>query len=156
MGVPRGQPRVLMAMVAACALLRPAAARTVLVTGASKGIGAAISSKFAAHGDRVVVHWRSDEAGAEAVRAQLAPSPEGGHVCVRADLSQPGSAAALVEQVIREVGSIDVLVCNHAVHEETPIESTTAEEWAASFDRVMRTNLHGPAELVESPTCLRG
>jgi NAD(P)-dependent dehydrogenase (short-subunit alcohol dehydrogenase family) len=122
--------------------------RTVLVTGATKGIGAAISSRFASAGDQVILHWRTDAAEAEAVCASLPPPPVGSHICVRADLATRGSSSALVQQVIREVGRIDVLVCNHGIHEETPIEMTSAEEFANSFDRVMRTNLHAPAELV--------
>ena len=149
--------RCLCALLAVLHLLScsTAGAKTVLVTGASKGIGAAICARFAANGDRVVVHWRTDAAEAEAVRSQLAPSPEGPHVCVRADLTLRGSAASLVKQCIQEVGSLDVLVCNHAIHEETPIETTTAEEFAGSFDRVMRTNLHAPAELVMSEASSR-
>ena len=111
-------------------------------------IGAAISAKFAEAGDRVVLHWRSDEAEAEALRSRLAPSSEGAHICIQADLSQSGAPATLVQQAIRMVGAIDVLVCNHGMHEETPFESTSTLEFSQSLDRIMRVNLHAPAELV--------
>lgn len=123
------------------------AARIILVTGAAKGIGAAISARFAASGDRIILHWRSDRDEVEAVRSSLAPSPEGSHICLQADLAVLGSSAKLVQEAIKEAGAIDVLVCNHGMYEETPIETTSAEEFSQSFGRVMRTNLHAPAEL---------
>ena len=168
------------------------AARIILVTGAAKGIGAAISARFAASGDRIILHWRSDRDEVEAVRSSLAPSPEGSHICLQADLAVLGSSAKLVQEAIKEAGAIDVLVCNHGLpllhwacrsghsacilleylvsalsdsssphsptflcplgmYEETPIETTSAEEFSQSFGRVMRTNLHAPAELVQVP-----
>ena len=62
--------------------------RGVLVTGASRGVGAAVARAFAAHGDRVVVHHRSAASlgHAEAVLASL---PGAGHVVLAADLADP-------------------------------------------------------------------
>ena len=50
-------------------------------------------------------------------------------------------------EAIAACGRVDVLVCNHGIYEETPIESASAAEWSASFERVLRVNLAAPAEL---------
>ena len=129
------------------------AARTVLVTGASRGIGAAIARRFAAAGDRIIVHYGSDVAAAEAVCAALPPSALGPHACVRADLSLPGASGRLISEALAlcpTPGGIDVLVCNHGVCEETPFESTTSEAWAASFDR----HAHQSARACRACVCL--
>ena len=60
--------------------------RTILITGGSRGIGAAIAHEFAAAGDRVAVHYSSATADAQAVVASLAGS---GHIIVQADLRDP-------------------------------------------------------------------
>lgn len=120
------------------------ARRTVLITGAAKGIGAAAAQKFAAHGDRIILHYRSDRREAEAVLCSLQGD---GHVCMQADLDEPGACAALIEIAFSEYGQLDALVVNHGIYEETPFETATAASWAESFARVLRSNLAAPAEL---------
>ena len=125
-------------------------ARRVLVTGASKGIGRAIAQRFAGTGDRVAVHYCSDEAAAKETLTGLKRSDAGEHVSLRADLASPAASVRLVEQAIAEIGGLDILICNHGIYEETPVETTNASEWAASFERVLRINTIAPAELAHA------
>lgn len=120
--------------------------RTVLVTGSSKGIGRAVAQRFASHGDRVIVHYRSDAAAAQETLASLRPSALE-HRLLCEDLEEAGGAERLMANAVELAGRIDVLVCNHGVYEETPFDTTSADEWSASFDRILRTNLAAPAEL---------
>lgn len=121
--------------------------RTVLVTGAARGIGAAIANKFAHSGARVILHFRSDPDAAEQVRRSLPAASDSDHVCLQQDLQPAGASDALIEAAIAACGRVDVLVCNHAIYEETPVTTSNAAEWSASFERVLRTNLAAPAEL---------
>ena len=127
-----------------------ATSRNVLVTGAARGIGAAISKRFAADGDRVLLHYRSDAGAAEAVRASL---PDGEHLCLHADLSETGAADALLADAVAAAGRVDVLVVNHGIYEETPVETTSAQAWRESFERVLRVNLAAPAALAFAFAC---
>ena len=68
--------------------------RAVLVTGGSRGIGAAIALSFAEHGDRVAVHYRDAVDAADAVRDSL---PGTGHVTVQADLADAAAVRAMVD-----------------------------------------------------------
>ncbi|KAL1519582.1 hypothetical protein AB1Y20_023112 [Prymnesium parvum] len=120
--------------------------RTVLITGASKGIGRAVAQRFARGGHRVVVHFCSDAAGARETLRSLATS-EAGHCVVQEDLAAHGGPERLVAAAAALVGRIDVLVCNHGIYEETPFDCASAEQWSGSFERVLRTNLAAPAEL---------
>lgn len=119
--------------------------RTVLVTGAAKGIGASIAKRFADGGDRVVLHYRSDSQRAEKVRLSL-PSPAL-HVCLQQDLADEGGSESLFHAALAACGHVDVLVCNHGIYEETPVYETDAVQWSESFARVLRANLAAPAEL---------
>src|SRR5512138_2842791 len=85
--------------------------KVILITGSSTGIGAAAARAFGAHGARVAVHWNASEAPARAV-ARDVESAGGQAALFKADLSQPGEAARLVEAVRRHHGRIDVLVNN--------------------------------------------
>jgi NAD(P)-dependent dehydrogenase (short-subunit alcohol dehydrogenase family) len=99
--------------------------KVALVTGASRGIGAAIAQRFVRDGFRVVGVSRSgsgDEDGVELVQA---------------DVSRPDEVERLVEEAVRRHGRLDVLVNNAAVEHEATVVDTTPEEW----DHVMAVNL---------------
>ena len=100
--------------------------RAVLVTGGSRGIGAAIARVFAATGDRVAVHYGRNAAKAEAVAAGLAGS---GHTVVGADLRDPEAVRAMVDAAAERLGGLDVLVNNAGIFAPHPITETTYEEW---------------------------
>ncbi|MEU4389819.1 SDR family oxidoreductase [Kribbella sp. NPDC023855] len=118
--------------------------RAVLVTGASRGIGAATAQAFAAEGDRVAVHYGSSPDAAEAVLEDL---PGSGHVLAQADLGDPVAIQKMVEGVAGALGSIDVLVNNAGVYEPHPIRQTSYDEWQAAWATTLGVNLLGAANV---------
>lgn len=87
---------------------RPISELTVLVTGGGRGLGAAIARAFAREGARVAVNYRRSRVAAEALVAELGP----GAVAVRADVTDAGQVAAMVEEITARLGAPDVLVHN--------------------------------------------
>jgi 3-oxoacyl-[acyl-carrier protein] reductase len=119
-----------------------AGGRAVLVTGASRGIGAAVAREFAAAGDRVAVHYGASRDAADEVMASLAGA---GHVLVRADLADPEAVRAMVAEVAAGLGGLDVLVNNAGVFTPHPITDTTYAEWQRAWHDTLAVNLLGPA-----------
>ena len=124
--------------------MTPARAANVLVTGASRGIGAATARAFAAAGDRVAVHFGARREQAAQVAAAL---PGTGHLVVGADLTDAEAVRAMVAEVAEAFGSIDVLVNNAGVFEPHPIDDTSYEEWQRSWSHTLGVNLVGPANV---------
>jgi NAD(P)-dependent dehydrogenase (short-subunit alcohol dehydrogenase family) len=118
--------------------------RAVLVTGGSRGIGAAVARAFAAGGDRVAVHYGRNAALAEEVAAGL---PGSGHVVVGADLADPEAVRAMVDAAAEGLGGIGVLVNNAGIFEPHPITETTYEEWQGGWQRTLGVNLVGAANV---------
>jgi NAD(P)-dependent dehydrogenase (short-subunit alcohol dehydrogenase family) len=118
--------------------------RAVLVTGASRGIGAACARAFAAAGDRVAVHHGRNAALAEEVASAL---PGSGHVVVGADLADPDAVRAMVDAAAEGLGGIEVLVNNAGIFEPHPIVETTYEEWRAGWRDTLGVNLVGAANV---------
>ncbi|MCW2989849.1 MAG: short-chain dehydrogenase/reductase [Solirubrobacterales bacterium] len=118
--------------------------RSVLVTGASRGIGAAVARAFAAQGDRVAVHYGRRAEQAEDVVASLAGS---GHVAVGADLADPGAVRAMVDAAASALGGIDVLVNNAGAYTAHPITETTYEQWQRAWRDMLDVNLVGAANV---------
>jgi 3-oxoacyl-[acyl-carrier protein] reductase len=116
--------------------------RAVLVTGASRGIGAAVAQAFAAAGDRVAVHYGSRREQAQQVAASL---PGDGHVVAGADLGDPEAVRRMVEEAAAALGGIDVLVNNAGIFEPHPIADTSYEQWQAAWSRTLGVNLVGAA-----------
>jgi 3-oxoacyl-[acyl-carrier protein] reductase len=113
-----------------------------LVTGASRGIGAATASAFAEAGDRVAVHYSRSEDAAAAVLKSL---PGDGHVMVRADLAKPAEIQRMVDEAAAALGGIDVLVNNAGVYETHRIRETSYEEWQRAWSDTLGVNLLGAA-----------
>ncbi|RDJ04248.1 glucose 1-dehydrogenase [Rhizobium grahamii] len=109
------------------------AGKVAVVTGGSKGIGAAIAKALAAEGARVVVNYASSKAGADAV-VQTITSAGGRAIAVQGDVSKAEQAQGLVAAAIKEFGQLDVLVNNSGVYEFAPIEEVTEEQYRRMFD----------------------
>ena len=118
--------------------------RTVLVTGGSRGIGAAIAREFAAAGDRIAVHYSTATADAQKTVDSLAGS---GHIIVQADLRDPAAIRAMVDSVAQEFVAIDVLINNAGVFFDHPIESSSYEEWQQAWADTLGVNLIGAANV---------
>jgi 3-oxoacyl-[acyl-carrier protein] reductase len=119
-----------------------AGGRAVLVTGGSRGIGAAIAREFAAAGDRVAVHYGASRAAADEVAASLAGD---GHVVVGADLADPEAVRAMVAAAAEGLAGLDVLVNNAGVFTPHAITETTYEQWQRAWHDTLAVNLLGPA-----------
>lgn len=112
--------------------------KVAVVTGASKGIGAAIARALGAEGASVVVNYASSREGAEKVVEAI--RAEGGKaLAVKADVSKAAEAQALIDDALKAFGRLDVLVNNSGVYEFAPIEAITEE----SFDRLFNVNVRG-------------
>jgi len=117
--------------------------RRVLVTGASRGIGAAVAQLFAADGDRVAVHYGRNREKAETLAASL---PGEGHVAVGAELADAEQVRAMVEQAAAALGGIDVLVNNAGIFDPAhAIDEVSYEDWQRAWADTLAINLVGAA-----------
>lgn len=116
--------------------------RAVLVTGASRGIGRAIATAFAAGGDRVAVHHRDSAPLAGQLRDSLTGD---GHVVVQADLADPDAVRAMVDDAATGLGGLDVLVNNAGIYTPHDIVDSSYEQWQRQWRRTLDTNLIGAA-----------
>ncbi|MCW2642024.1 MAG: hypothetical protein JWP76_4330 [Dactylosporangium sp.] len=112
----------------------------VIVTGASRGIGAAIAEKLADDGYGVVVNYAADADGAESVVSAI--RARGGRaMAVRADVAAPGDVADMFQRAQRELGPLAALVNNAGtVGEQARIDEQDADE----LTRLMQVNIVGP------------
>jgi 3-oxoacyl-[acyl-carrier protein] reductase len=118
--------------------------RAVLITGASRGIGAATARAFAAAGDRVAVHHGANEDLARGVAGSLDGD---GHVVVGADLADPEAVRRMVDEAAEALGGIDVLVNNAGVYHPHPITETSYEQWQQAWRQTLDVNLTGTANV---------
>lgn len=107
--------------------------KVAVVTGASKGIGAAIARALAAEGAAVVVNYASSKAGADVVVEAIGKAG-GKAVAVHGDVSKPGEADALVAAAVKAFGRLDVLVNNAGVYDMKPLEAIDEEHYRRIFD----------------------
>lgn len=109
------------------------AGKTALVTGASKGIGAAIAKHLAAAGASVVVNYASSKTGADKVVAEII-ADGGKAVAIQGDVSKPADITRLVTEAKAAFGRLDILVNNAGVYEFLPLEAITPEHYHRQFN----------------------
>jgi len=109
------------------------AGKVAVVTGASKGIGAAIAKALAAEGASVVVNYASSKAGADAVVADITAS-NGKAIAVGGDVSKAADAQGIVNAAIETYGRLDILVNNSGVYEFAALEEITEEHFHKQFN----------------------
>lgn len=118
--------------------------RTVLVTGASGGIGRATVERLASTGARVIAHCRSNPAGA---LAAIAAFPKGAATVVQADLADPQGASALWLAALDWAGRIDVVVLNAAIMPKVELDDAD-DAWSEILDRALQVNTLSQLTLV--------
>jgi 3-oxoacyl-[acyl-carrier protein] reductase len=111
-------------------------ARVALVTGASRGIGAAVALRLAEAGAAVAVNYRERAEDAEALVARI-KSSGGRAIAVAADVSHSVAVTGMVERIARELGPIDILINNAGIAIVRGVDDLTEDD----FDRTILVNL---------------
>ena len=101
--------------------------KTVLITGGSRGIGAAAARMFAARGFRVAVNYHRSRAQAEALAEEI------GGIAVQADVSDPEQARHMVDNVLDKFCQLDILVCNAGISQQKLFGDLTDDDWRRMF-----------------------
>lgn len=114
--------------------------KTALITGGSRGIGAAIARRFAGEGFRVIINYNKSEAEAKALAAEL------GGMAVRADVGDPKQVTAMAGEIGARFGALDVLVNNAGISRIGLFTDMTEDEW----QRMIDVNLGGAFRVTKS------
>ena len=101
--------------------------KVVLITGASRGIGAAAARRFAAGGCRVVINYNHSRAQAEALAAET------GGWAVQADVADPAQVRRMVDNVLDKFCQLDILICNAGVAQQKLFGDLTDSDWRQIF-----------------------
>src|SRR5690349_11211467 len=109
------------------------AGKVAVVTGASKGIGAAVAKSLAAEGAAVVVNYSTSKAGADNVVSAITASG-GKAIAVGGDVSKAAGAQGVIDAAVQKFGHLDILVNNSGVYEFLPIEALTEEHYHKIFN----------------------
>lgn len=121
---------------------QPLAGKVALITGGSKGIGAATALELASLGAKVVINYASDAAPADALVAQI------GHdkaLAIRADAGNVTEIARLIQETVAWGGKIDILIPNSGLMLNKTLETTTEDDFQRTYD----LNVKGPYFLVQ-------
>jgi 3-oxoacyl-[acyl-carrier protein] reductase len=107
--------------------------KVAIVTGASKGIGAAIAKQLAINGAAVVVNYASSKSGADKVVAEIAGAG-GKAIAVQADVAKRTDVDRLFAETNKALGRLDILVNNAGIYEFSPLEAITEAHFHKQFD----------------------
>ena len=118
--------------------MSPLTDKVALITGGSRGIGAAIAKRLAADGARVAITYAREAKAADAVVAAI-ESDGGQAIAIQADAADSAAITGAVQQTVAKYGRLDVLVNNAGTAIPKPFEETTLEE----IDRMMTINVRG-------------
>ncbi len=118
--------------------------KTVLITGASKGIGKATAIAFAKAGATIGLNYKSDDAAAQNTLLALKKGP---HQLFKADVSNKEKAKGLIDDFIKEFGRIDILINNAGIAYFHQIDEIDYTSWSESFEHIINTNLISVANL---------
>lgn len=111
-----------------------------VVTGGSRGIGAAIAEELGRGGAKVVVNYSGSQDPAEEVASKINEVGGGGEaITVQADVSDPEDAQNLIDETINQFGRIDILVNNAGMNIDKPLNNMEVEDW----DQVIQLDLNG-------------
>ena len=117
--------------------------KTILITGGSRGIGAATVRQVVAHGGKVLIHFGSNRTAAEALAREVG---ETSVALCQADLASEGETERLWDEAVSWQGRIDVLVNNAGIYEKSPLD-LDLETWLSDWQRTLRINLLAAAQL---------
>ena len=118
--------------------------KSILITGASGGIGRAAAVECAGQGARIGVHYNGNAARA---RETLAALPGDGHALLQCDITDAQAAAELILRADAELGGLDVLVNNAGVSERHAFAELDYATWQSAWRRIVETNLTAAGNL---------
>ena len=110
--------------------------KTALITGASRGIGRAIALLYAKHGCNIAFTYINEQNEAQQLLKELQSHPIQA-LCIQSDASLFDAAHAVVQQVVKTFGRLDILVCNAGITRDTLLMRMSEEQW----DNVINVNL---------------
>lgn len=120
--------------------------KVALVTGSSRGIGAAIVRRLVADGANVVVNYVNSAKAAEEIVAELNNQRQGSAVAVKADVSISEQGKTLLEETTKAFGRLDILILNAGIMQMKTLKDITEEDYDAHFN----TNVKGPLFLAKA------
>jgi 3-oxoacyl-[acyl-carrier protein] reductase len=118
------------------------AGKVALITGGSKGIGRAVSLKFASLGAKVVVNYSGDDAAAAEVVKEIGSESS---IAIKANVGSVAEIARLIDETIAKFGKLDILVANAGIMPLNELDNLTEAE----FDNVFNLNVKGPLFLTQ-------